>query len=125
MKITPVMVVEAVEPALAFWVDRIGFTIAGQVPEGDRIGFAMLTKDGTELMLQSVESVHKDIPEFTPRGKPEGTVLYIEVPDLEEVKAKLGDYPLAMLERTTFYGMREIGVHAPGGHLVMFAAKAG
>lgn len=123
MKITPVMVVEEVEPALAFWVDRIGFTNAGQVMEGDRVGFALLTKDGAELMLQSVESVHQDIPEFAPHGKPEGTVLYIEVPDLGELQARLEDYPLAMLERTTFYGMREVGVHAPGGHLVIFAAK--
>ena len=124
MKITPVMVVEEVEPALVFWVDLVGFTNAGQMMEGDRVGFAMLTKDGAEIMLQSVESVHKDIPEFVPHGKPQGTTLYIEVADLEELKGRLGEYPLAMLDRTTFYGMREIGLHAPGGHLVMFAAKA-
>ena len=124
MKITPVMVVEEVEPALAFWVDRIGFTNVAEVPEGDRIGFVMLVKDETELMLQSVGSVRKDIADFAPQGKPEGTVLYIEVPDLDAVKGQLGGYPLAMEERTTFYGMREIGVRAPGGHLVLFAHKA-
>jgi hypothetical protein len=29
-----------------------------------------------------------------------------------------------MGERTTFYGMREIGVFEPGGHTVVFAARA-
>jgi len=27
-------------------------------------------------------------------------------------------------ERTTFYGMREIGVYEPGGHVVVFAARS-
>ena len=28
-----------------------------------------------------------------------------------------------MSERTTFYGMREIGVFEPGGNIVIFAVK--
>jgi uncharacterized glyoxalase superfamily protein PhnB len=33
-------------------------------------------------------------------------------------------YPIALPERTTFYGMREIGVIDPAGHTVIFAARA-
>jgi len=34
----------------------------------------------------------------------------------------LEGYPIAMAERSTFYGMRESGVKEPNGHIVIFAA---
>ncbi len=68
MKITPVLIVEEIEKSLAFWVDRIGFVKTVEVPEGDRLGFVILVRDGAELMLQTAESVRKDAPQFVPEG---------------------------------------------------------
>ena len=59
MKITTVLYMDAIEPALAFWVDRLGFTKAVEVPEGDRLGFVILHHGSSELMLQTRESVNK------------------------------------------------------------------
>ena len=39
-----------------------GFTRIAEVPDGDRLGFVILQKDGIEVMYQSRESVRKDIP---------------------------------------------------------------
>ena len=50
--------------------------------------------------------------------------LEIEVEDFADILKRLEGYPIALSERTTFYGMREIGVHEPGGHIVVFAARA-
>jgi hypothetical protein len=50
--------------------------------------------------------------------------LFIEVADLDAIAQALGDYPIALPRRTTFYGMHEIGVVEPGGHFVVFAQKA-
>jgi len=72
MKITPVLIVEEVEACLAFWVDRLGFTQVAAVPEGDKIAFAILVNDGTELMLQSGASVRKDDAAFAPDSTPSG-----------------------------------------------------
>ncbi len=113
---------EEIEACLPFWVDRMGFAKTVEVPEGDRLGFVILVREGTELMLQSVESVGKDVVAFAPDGPPRGTGLFIEVSDFEDVVQRLTGYPIALPERTTFYGMREIGVFAPGGHVVVFAA---
>ena len=121
MKITPVLIVEEVEACLAFWVDRLGFNKVAEVPEGDRIGFAILVNDGTELMLQSVESVRRDHAAFAPDSKPSGVTLFIEVADFADVLRRLAGYPVEMAERTTFYGMREIGVLDPAGHVVILA----
>jgi hypothetical protein len=127
MKITTVLFLESIEDALPFWVDRMGFEKTVEVPEGDRIGFVILVQNGTELMLQSIESVHKDVPAFAPPAsstgaQPTGASLFIEVDDFPDTLKRLEGYPIALEERTTFYGMKEIGVPAPGGHIVMFAA---
>ena len=127
MKITPVLIVEEIEPCLPFWIDRLGFQnvaeVSEETPEGDRIGFVMLVRDGTELMLQSALSVAKDAAIFAPRGASRVASLFIEVDDFADTLRRLDGYPIAMPERKTFYGMREIGVFDPGGNIVVFAVK--
>jgi uncharacterized glyoxalase superfamily protein PhnB len=124
MKITAVLIVEETEKSLTFWVDRMGFQKTVDVPEGDRLGFVILARDGAELMMQTITSVLKDEPKFAPDGAAtKGCGLFVEVEDFEDVKRRLDGYPIAMAERVTFYGMREIGVAEPNGHTVIFAAK--
>jgi len=124
MKITAVLVVEEIEKSLAFWVARMGFEKTVEVPEGDRLGFVILEREGAELMMQTISSVQKDEPKFAPdRVMAKGCGLFIEVGDFEDVKRRLEGYPIVMQERVTFYGMREIGVSEPNGHTVVFAAK--
>ncbi len=122
MKVTPVLIVNSIEPSLPFWVDRLGFQRTAEVPEGNRLGFVMLAKDGGELMLQSRESVDKDVPGVLHEASGDGVGLFVVVDDFEDVKRRLAGYPVAVPERTTFYGMREIGVREPNGHFVVFAA---
>src|SRR5262245_48139271 len=116
MKITPVLIVDEIEKSLPFWVDRMGFVKTVDVPEGDRLGFVILVCDGAELMLQSIESVKKDVPQFMPKAKSNNVGLFIEVQDFGDIVKRLDGYAIAMPERTTFYGMREIGVFEPSGH---------
>jgi Glyoxalase/Bleomycin resistance protein/Dioxygenase superfamily len=123
MKITPILVVEEVEPSLPFWVDRMGFKSVTEVPEGNRIGFVILVRDDAELMLQSIASVRRDEPAFAPAGTSRVASLFIEVDDFADTLKRLEGYPLAMPDRTTFYGMREVGVFEPGGNIVIFAVK--
>lgn len=121
MTITPVLIVEEIEKSLTFWVERMGFTKTAEVPEGDRLGFVMLARDGALLMLQTIASVLKDEPRFAPKGNSNVASLFIQVDDWGDTQRRLEGYPIAMPERTTFYGMREIGVWEPGGHIVIFA----
>ena len=123
MKITPVLIVKEIEASLHFWVDRMGFQKTVEVPEEDHLGFVILVNGGTELMLQTISSVSKDEPQFASKAGANTAALFIEVDDFADAVKRLSDYPVAMDERTTFYGMREIGVFEPGGHIVIFAAK--
>ncbi len=123
MKLTPVLIVEEIEPSLPFWVERMGFQLVAEVPHNDKVGFVILARDNAELMLQTVESVKADAAVLAPRTLDANTTLFVEVDDFEETVQRLSGFPVAMAERTTFYGMREIGVRAPSGHVVIFAAK--
>jgi len=120
MKITPVLIVDKVEASLEFWVGRMGFEKTIDVPAEDGLSFAIAVKDGAELMIQSMSSVVRDEPKF---AKPSHAALFVEVDDLEDVKKRLEGYPIAMPERETFYGMKEVGIFEPGGHTVIFAVK--
>jgi uncharacterized glyoxalase superfamily protein PhnB len=120
--LAPVLVVETIEPCLPFWQERLGFELVSSVPEGDRLGFAMLGKDGVTVMYQSRESVRKDIPALAEETS--SVVLYLSVNSLEAVEARLKDLTPVVPKRQTFYGATEIGVREPGGSLVMFAQHA-
>jgi uncharacterized glyoxalase superfamily protein PhnB len=120
-KITPVLLVDEVEPCIHFWVDRLGFEKTIEVPEGNKIGFVTLQKGNIELMYQSYTSVQKDDPNRTDVMRKGPTFLYVEVGNLDETIAAVNGAPVVMPERTTFYGAKEIGVKDPGGHIITFA----
>lgn len=120
-KITPVLFAEEIEPCVQFWVDRLGFAKVAEVPEDDKLAFAMLQKGGVEVMYQSYQSARKDAPALAEllRGGP--SFLYVEVENLDEIIRALEGAEVAIPVRTTFYGAREIGVKDPAGHILTFA----
>jgi uncharacterized glyoxalase superfamily protein PhnB len=121
MKITALIYVPAIEPSLKFWVDQLGFTKTVEVPDGDKLGFVILMKGDAELMIQSTASIGKDIPAMTEFAR-SAACLYIEVSDFDDLLKRLASAPVVVPIRTTFYGMKEIGVREPGGNIVLFAA---
>jgi uncharacterized glyoxalase superfamily protein PhnB len=124
-KITPVLLVDEVEPCVRFWKGRLGFEVAIEVPEGNKIGFVALQKAGVELMYQSYASVEKD-SSFSAHGYAKGpTFLYIEVDSLDDVITATKGARVVMAERKAFYGAREIGVKDPAGHVLTFAQFGG
>lgn len=124
-RITPVLLVNEIEPVLPFWVDKLGFTKTIEVPDGNKLAFVGLVKGNTEVMYQTYSSVEKDAPPTMAAAARKGpTYLYIEVDDLNAVLAALKQVPKAMPERTAFYGMREFAVQEPGGHFITFAQPA-
>jgi uncharacterized glyoxalase superfamily protein PhnB len=122
MKLTPVLVVEEIEKSLPFWMERLGFAKTVEVPEGSRLGFVILVKDAAEVMLQTWSSAEADAPGLLPKGRTVAA-LFIEVEDFSDLLKRIQGCEITVPERTTFYGMREIGVREPGGHIVIFAAR--
>jgi uncharacterized glyoxalase superfamily protein PhnB len=121
MKITPLIYAPAIEPSLKFWMDRLGFTKTVEVPDGNKLGFVILVKGNAELMIQSTASIEKDNSAMAQLARP-AACLYIEVGDFDDLLKRVEGSPVEVPVRTTFYGMKEIGVREPGGNIVLFAA---
>ena len=123
-KITPVLYVNEVEPSVDFWVKRFGFQKTVEVPDGSRLGFAIVQKGNVELMYQSFASAEKDAPALAKDISGQRTFLYVEVEKLDDVIAALKGVNIVLPVRTTFYGAKEIGVKDPAGHMIVFAEMA-
>ena len=128
-KLSPVLIVDAVEPCLAFWTERLGFHQANAVPGADgRLVFASAERDAVEVMYQSRASVLAAESEAT---RPErardlaghAALLFLEVDNLEEVERALAGVPVVKARHETFYGTAELYVREPGGTTVGFSMR--
>lgn len=119
-KLTPVPMVEEIEPALPFWVDRLGFEKTAEVPHGERLGFVILQKGNVEIMYQTQASVADDVPALADSPM-RGTFLFVQVEDLDAVERALEGITPVVPRRKTFYGADELIVREPAGNVVTFA----
>lgn len=117
VKMTTVVLVDAIEPALPFW-RGLGWEVVASVPHEDRVGFVILVRDGLELMLQTRASAAADLGEAPP------VALFCEVTSLEDAVAAATGAEVVIARRTTFYGSTETWVRDPSGTLVGFAVMA-
>lgn len=124
-KLTPIIVVDAIEPCLPFWTERLGFTLATEVPHEDRLGFVILTHGAVEVMYQTRAGIAADVPSVAASGAGTRTLLYLEVNDVTDVARRLEGIEVAVPMRKTFYGSEEFFVRAPCGTLVGFAQFGG
>jgi uncharacterized glyoxalase superfamily protein PhnB len=121
-KITPVLLVNNIEPILSFWTDRLGFTKTIEVPNGNKLAFVAFQKGSVEVMYQTYASVEHDAPLAMAAAARKGpTYLYLEVDNLDVTLSAMKDLDKVMPERTAFYGMREFAVQDPAGHFITFA----
>jgi uncharacterized glyoxalase superfamily protein PhnB len=120
-KITPVLFAKEIEPCLKFWLERLGFEKTIDVPDGDKLAFAILQKGGVELMYQSYASAEKDVSAISPEVRKGPSFLYVEVENLDQIVPAMKGAEVVMPVRTTFYGAKEIGIRDPAGHIITFA----
>ncbi|MEJ2539299.1 MAG: hypothetical protein P8188_04915 [Gemmatimonadota bacterium] len=136
-KLTPLLTVDAIEPILPFWTDELGFEVTARVPhppEADNgpLGFVMLRLADVELMFQTRASVAADLgagedardPGLAEQMSRGLTTLFAQVDSVDDVLEGIRAPRVAVPRRTTFYGMDEIFLYAPGGVLLGLAAPA-
>lgn len=123
-KLVPIIAVEAIEPCLPFWVERLGFEKTVEVPHGDALGFVILARGGLEVMYQTWDSIAADAPGLA-GARGHGIVLYLDVDDIDAVERAMKGVEVVVPRRTTFYGADEVFVRAPCGTVVGFAHHAG
>ena len=120
--LTPVLVVEEVEPCLRFWVEKLGFTAENQVPGDDgKLVFASAKAGDIEVMYQTRASVLAERPDAADECAGHSTVLFISVDNLDRIETAVSGAPVVKPRHDTFYGSTELYVREPGGNVVGFA----
>ncbi len=121
-KVTPVRIVDRIEPCLPFWCDGLGYERRAEIPHGDALGFVLLENGAGELMLQTRASLEADMPSIAARAPQ--TILFCEVTSLAAAREATRGAGVLIAERTTFYGTRESVIVDPAGTILIFAEKA-
>ena len=124
-RLTPVLLVDEIEPCLAFWTDRLGFQKVAEVQHGDRLGFVILVRDGVQIMYETRALMAEDLPELASGATPGSMILYIDVSNIEQTVEALDGVDVVVPLRQTNYGRAEIYVREPAGNVVAFTAEVG
>jgi hypothetical protein len=124
-KITPIFIVDRIEPLLPLW-DALGFARTAEVPHEDAFGFVILARDGVELMYQTFDSVRGDEVKVLDGSRAIGaSAVFIEVDDLDALKAQLPNgTDVVAASRQTFYGSTETIIRDAAGNVITFAQFA-
>lgn len=120
--LTPVLIVDEVEPCVKFWVERLGLRAENEVPgPGGTLIFASVKIDGIEIMYQTRASVVAENPKAAAELSGHSAVLFFTVADLDAIEAAVAGAPVVKPRHKTFYGSTELYVKEPGGNTVGFA----
>lgn len=114
---TPLLVVANLQRSIDFYANKLGFVDPNV--HGDPPCFAMLNRDGFDLMLSLAES-----PDHVHPNGPNGAWdIYLSVADIADEIAALTAAGLALDKGPTdmFYQMREIEVIDPDGYRLCLA----
>jgi hypothetical protein len=119
-RITPVLIVDAIEPLLPFWAERLHFTKTVEVPHEAHLGFVILEKGEEQVMLQTKASLAVDLPALAKLGAT--SFLYADVDSIEAAQRAMQGAEILVPLRQTPYGAREIFV-LTGAQVIGFAQQ--
>lgn len=122
-KIAPILNVNSIEDNLPFWKNNLGYEVTVQVPgPNDKLGFVILNKGPSEVMLQTSQSVADDLHGHPDIAKAD-ILLYADVDSIDSVEKSLLKENILIPKRKTFYGTLEVWAKDSSGKIIGFAQK--
>lgn len=111
--IAPVIGCTDVASTSAWYADKLGFAVQLH-GDGPRHAFAILCRDGVELMLRCVET-------FSPTGDWDA---YVRVDDVDDLHEHARAHGVTVVEplRSKDYGQREFAIEDPSGLRIVFGS---
>ncbi len=123
-KITPNLVVSNVERSVAFYRDKLGFSVTATVPDHTPYVFAAVSSGPVEVFLNAVEPAVAEYPAFKDRPIGGTLTLFMEVVRIHEAYAALKDtVTVVMPLEKKWYGVTEFAFADPDGYLITFAER--
>ncbi len=126
--VTPSLMVDDVNSTANYYIKHFGFNVATTVPDmknpdSDKWQFAVLVNGGVSLMIQSRDTLAKDIPAMKDLKTGGTFTLYFDTADVTSLFEKVKDhvnYTQGGLN-DTFYGTREFTICDLNGYYLTFA----
>ena len=121
-KLTPNLMVEDVAQTLEFYEDVLGFNVVMTLPEAAPFDFAIVSRDGVELMFQSRQSLSENVPALTGSTIGASQTFYIDVSGINDLYEQIRDRVEILVDlHTTFYGTQEVYFRDLNGYILSFS----
>ncbi len=126
--VAPEFFVRDVDASVAFYVDKLGFTLVRADPEGDgRHGFAVLARGDAEFMFVHESSLGPVNRAALPYPRAAGVDIRLMVDDVDavyaSVRARGVNVVLPIDDRP--YGLRDFIISDADGYRIRFAQRIG
>ena len=124
-KLTPNLMVEDVARTLKFYREALGFEVLTTLPEKEPFDFAIVGRDGVELMFQSRDSLSNNVPSLAGSLIGASQTFYIEVDGIRNLYEALRENVEIVVDfHTTSYGTQEFYFRDINGYILSYSEKA-
>jgi catechol 2,3-dioxygenase-like lactoylglutathione lyase family enzyme len=121
--LAPLIQVFDMPTSIAFYRDKLGFTVAATSQPGDDCDWALLKLDGAELMLNTAyeKQLRPATPDPARIAAHEDTALFFGCRDVDGAYAHLQAMGVeAQPPKVAPYGMKQIYLTDPDGYVICF-----
>ena len=122
--LAPLLQVFDMPTSIAFYRDVLGFQVkTTSNPGKDHFGWALLTLNGTELMLNTAyeDDARPSAPDPRRLAAHDDTAIYFGCPNVDAAYAHLRSRGIAVNEpKIAHYGMKQLYVSDPDGYNLCF-----
>lgn len=116
------LMVEDVNRTVEFYTHSLGFELLTSVPEEGKFEWAMMRRDGVEIMFQARSSLGEEIPAFADAPIGGSLTFYTEVTGLKDLYHGLeGKVVIVQDMHTTFYGTQEFAFRDCNGYIIAYS----
>lgn len=134
-QLTPNIIVDDVNSTVRYYTEKLNFRILMGVNsekqgsteyESDKLIWAMLTLNGAELMLQQVDSIAEELPQFRKSTTGDSLTLYFRIENLSHYYEEINEsVDIVKPPYKTFYGTNEFILRDPNGLFLYFSEMPG
>ncbi len=115
-ELVPLLFVDDIQLCVAFYVDKLGFTLQQRWDPDGKLSWCRLRRDKSAVMLQ--QATEEDGP-ASERGR--GIGFYFNCDDVEAMYAEVTSRGLMVNPlKVTYYGEKQLSLRDPGGYSLIF-----
>ena len=124
LKQVPNLMVDDVNKTVQFYEDVLDYILGMNFPEDGQWDWALMKRDGVELMLQSKKTMVKELPPLKEKTVGATISLYVTVDDVKAYYKTIKDKVTIVQDlHPTEYGTEEFSFQDCNGYILVYAQR--